>query len=34
MSKKHALIVDDSKTAQTRLRKMLGRYDLELDIAN
>lgn len=30
---KRALIVDDSKTARIRLRKMLERYDLEVDFA-
>lgn len=29
-----ALIVDDSKTAQVRLRKMLSRYDLAVDIVS
>lgn len=33
MSKKRALIVDDSKTAQLRLRKLLQHYDLEIDLA-
>ncbi len=33
MSTRRALIVDDSKTAQVRLRKMLSRYELEVDIA-
>lgn len=31
MAKRRALIVDDSKTAQVRLRKMLERFDLEVD---
>ncbi len=31
MAKQRALIVDDSKTAQIRLRKMLERFDLEVD---
>jgi CheY-like chemotaxis protein len=31
MARRRALIVDDSKTAQTRLRKMLERFDLEVD---
>ena len=31
MSKQIALIVDDSKTAQIRLRKMLAKYDIEVD---
>jgi CheY-like chemotaxis protein len=31
---KRALIVDDSKTAQLRLRKMLDRFDIEIDTAN
>lgn len=30
---RRALIVDDSKTAQMRLKKMLERYDLEVDTA-
>ena len=30
---KRALIVDDSKTAQVRLRKMLERYNLDVEIA-
>jgi CheY-like chemotaxis protein len=34
MPKSHALIVDDSKTAQVRLRKMLERYDLQVDTAS
>lgn len=33
MSTRRALIVDDSKTAQIRLRKMLSRYEMEVDIA-
>ena len=33
MSAKRALIVDDSKTAQLRLRKMLDQYDLQIDLA-
>lgn len=31
MARRRALIVDDSKTAQARLRKMLERFDLEVD---
>lgn len=31
MAKRRALIVDDSKTAQIRLRKMLERFDLDVD---
>jgi CheY-like chemotaxis protein len=31
MARRRALIVDDSKTAQVRLRKMLERFDLEVD---
>lgn len=31
MAKRRALIVDDSKTAQVRLRKMLERFDLDVD---
>lgn len=31
MAKRRVLIVDDSKTAQVRLRKMLERFDLEVD---
>lgn len=31
MAKRRALIVDDSKTAQIRLRKMLERFDMEVD---
>ncbi len=34
MPQPHALIVDDSKTAQMRLRKMLERYQLEIDTAS
>jgi CheY-like chemotaxis protein len=34
MSEKHALIVDDSRIAQLKLRKMLARYDLEVDCVN
>lgn len=33
MAKRRALIVDDSKTAQMRLRKMLEKFDLEVDTA-
>jgi CheY-like chemotaxis protein len=33
MSAKRALIVDDSKTAQLRLRKLLEHYDLQIDLA-
>jgi CheY-like chemotaxis protein len=31
---KRALIVDDSKTAQVRLRKMLERFDIEIDTSS
>lgn len=31
MAKRRVLIVDDSKTAQVRLRKMLERFDLDVD---
>lgn len=31
MARRRVLIVDDSKTAQVRLRKMLERFDLEVD---
>lgn len=31
---KRALIVDDSKTAQVRLRKMLEKFDIEIDTSN
>ena len=31
MAKRRALIVDDSRTAQIRLQKMLDRYDLEVE---
>ncbi|MGH1469583.1 MAG: response regulator [Cellvibrionaceae bacterium] len=31
---KHALIVDDSRTAQLRLRRMLESYDLQIDIVS
>jgi CheY-like chemotaxis protein len=31
MARRRVLIVDDSKTAQARLRKMLERFDLEVD---
>ncbi len=31
MSQNRALIVDDSRTAQARLKKMLARFDLEVD---
>lgn len=31
---KRALIVDDSKTAQMRLRKMLDKFDVEIDTSN
>lgn len=34
MSTKHALIVDDSRIAQVKLRKMLARYDLEVTCVN
>ncbi len=34
MTLKRALIVDDSRTAQVRLRKMLDRYELGVDTAN
>ncbi|HEX7026757.1 MAG TPA: response regulator, partial [Gammaproteobacteria bacterium] len=34
MSTKHALIVDDSRIAQIKLRKMLARYDLEVTCVN
>ena len=33
MTRKRALIVDDSRTAQVRLKRMLNRYDLEVDTA-
>ncbi len=33
-AQKHALIVDDSKTAQVRLQKILARYELAVDTAN
>ncbi|WNO09670.1 response regulator [Teredinibacter sp. KSP-S5-2] len=33
MTTRRALIVDDSKTAQVRLKKMLSRFGLEVDIA-
>ena len=33
MTKIRALIVDDSKTAQYRLKKLLDRYELEVDLA-
>lgn len=32
MSSAHALIVDDSKTAQLRLKRMLSAYDLHVDV--
>lgn len=31
---KRALIVDDSKTAQVRLRKMLEKFDIEIDVTS
>lgn len=34
MSTKHALIVDDSRIAQVKLRKMLARYDLDVTCVN
>lgn len=34
MSTKNALIVDDSRIAQVKLRKMLARYDLEVTCVN
>src|SRR5690606_30704458 len=34
MSSKRALIVDDSTTAQYRLKKMLASYDLDVDIVD
>lgn len=34
MYSQHALIVDDSKTAQLRLKRMLEVYELEIDIAS
>lgn len=33
MALQHALIVDDSRTAQARLKKLLGRYQLQVDTA-
>ena len=33
MSAQRVLIVDDSKTAQIRLKKMLKRYDIDVDVA-
>jgi CheY-like chemotaxis protein len=34
MAKRRVLIVDDSKTAQVRLRKMLERFDVDVDTVN
>ena len=34
MATHRALIVDDSKTAQHRLKRMLKKYDLDIDLAN
>ena len=34
MAKRCVLIVDDSKTAQVRLRKMLERFDVDVDTVN
>jgi CheY-like chemotaxis protein len=34
MAKRRVLIVDDSKTAQVRLRKMLERFEVEVDTVN
>lgn len=34
MSSSHALIVDDSKTAQLRLKRMLEAYDLHIDVVS
>ena len=34
MANKRALIVDDSTTAQYRLKKMLRRYPLDIDVAD
>ncbi|MEX1032609.1 MAG: response regulator [Cellvibrionaceae bacterium] len=34
MSSPHALIVDDSKTAQLRLKRMLEAYDLRIDVVS
>ncbi|HEY7772170.1 MAG TPA: response regulator, partial [Marinagarivorans sp.] len=31
---KRALIVDDSKTAQVRLQKMLERFDIDIDTSS
>jgi len=34
MNSEHALIVDDSKTAQHRLKRMLEKFDLDIDIVS
>ena len=34
MANHRALIVDDSKTAQHRLKRMLNKYDLDIDMSN